>query len=77
MRERDGSFTTTRETRRSEEEEEENRVREQTLTCCAGPFIEALLVCAILITMLFTGACAIFSLQTPDKWEAPRIKREL
>jgi len=43
-----------------------------------GPFIEALLVCAILITMLFTGACAIFSLQTPDKWEVPKPnKREL
>jgi len=42
-----------------------------------GPFIEVLLVCSILITMLFTGGCAIFSLQTPDKWEAPKVKREL
>jgi len=43
-----------------------------------GPFIEVLLISSILITMLFTGACAIFSLQTPDKWEAPKIKsREL
>lgn len=42
-----------------------------------GPFIEVLLVCAVLITMLFTGACAIFSLQTPDKWEIPKVsKRE-
>jgi len=48
-----------------------------TITYFPGPFIEALLVCTILITMLFTGACAIFSLQTPDKWEAPKSKRDL
>jgi len=41
-----------------------------------GPFIEVLLICAVLVTMLFTGACAIFSLQTPDKWEAPKVKRD-
>lgn len=46
-----------------------------TINYFPGPFLEALLVCAILIAMLFTGACAIFGLQTPDKWEAPKAKR--
>jgi len=41
-----------------------------------GPLIEVYLIAAIMITMLFTGGCAIFSLQTPDRWEAPKVKRE-
>jgi hypothetical protein len=42
-----------------------------------GPFIEALFVSIILVTMLFTGACAIFGLQTPDKWDIPKSKRDI
>lgn len=39
-----------------------------------GPLIEVYLIAAILIAMLFTGGCAIFSLQTPDRWEIPKTK---
>lgn len=44
-----------------------------------GPLIEVFIISAILLAMLFTGACAIFSLQTPDKWEAPKstVKRDI
>jgi len=42
-----------------------------------GPLIEVYLITAILIAMLFTGGCAIFSLQTPDRWDAPKVKREV
>jgi len=41
-----------------------------------GPLIEVYMISAFLIAMLFTGGCAIFSLQTPDRWEAPRMKHE-
>jgi len=41
-----------------------------------GPLIEVYLIVSILIAMVFTGGCAIFSLQTPDRWEAPKVKRE-
>jgi len=41
-----------------------------------GALIEVYLIVAILIAMVFTGGCAIFSLQTPDRWEAPKVKRE-
>lgn len=51
-----------------------NSTHHKRINYFPGPFLEALLVVAILLTMLFTGACAIFSLQTPDKWEAPKIK---
>lgn len=42
-----------------------------------GPLIEVYLLVSILIAMAFTGGCAIFSLQTPDRWEAPKVKREI
>jgi len=42
-----------------------------------GPLLEVYIISAMLIAMLFTGGCAIFSLQTPDRWEAPKVKKEL
>lgn len=54
-----------------------NGTRHHKINYFPGPFIEVLLICAVLLTMLFTGACAIFSLQTPDKWEIPKVKRDL
>lgn len=42
-----------------------------------GALIEVYLMVAIMIAMVFTGGCAIFSLQTPDRWEAPKAKREM
>jgi len=47
-----------------------------TINYFPGALIEAYLLSAILLAMLFTGGCAIFSLQTPDKWDAPKVKRE-
>lgn len=47
-----------------------------TINYFPGPLIEVYLLVSILIAMAFTGGCAIFSLQTPDRWEAPRVKRE-
>jgi hypothetical protein len=42
-----------------------------------GPLLEVYIISAMLIAMLFTGGCAIFSLQTPDRWEAPKVKKDL
>eukprot|EP01110_Echinostelium_bisporum_P005724 TRINITY_DN23959_c0_g1_i1.p1 TRINITY_DN23959_c0_g1~~TRINITY_DN23959_c0_g1_i1.p1 ORF type:complete len:332 (-),score=117.24 TRINITY_DN23959_c0_g1_i1:46-1041(-) len=39
--------------------------------------LESFIIVAILIAMVFTGTCAIFSLQTPDRWEMPKIKRDM
>jgi len=48
-----------------------------TINYFPGPLIEVYLIVSILIAMVFTGGCAIFSLQTPDRWEAPKVKREV
>lgn len=48
-----------------------------TINYFPGALIEVYIIVAILIAMVFTGGCAIFSLQTPDRWEAPKVKREV
>jgi len=54
-----------------------NSTNSTTVNYFPGALIEVYLIAAILIAMLFTGGCAIFSLQTPDRWEAPKVKREV
>jgi len=47
-----------------------------TVNYFPGALIEVYLITAILLAMVFTGGCAIFSLQTPDRWDAPKVKSQ-
>jgi len=37
-----------------------------------GTFLEVLIVSAFLLAMVFSGGCALFGLQTPDRWDPPK-----
>jgi len=53
-----------------------NTTNSTSINFFPGPLIEVYLITAVLLAMVFTGACAIFSLQTPDRWDAPKVKRD-
>eukprot|EP01111_Echinosteliopsis_oligospora_P017465 TRINITY_DN757_c0_g1_i1.p1 TRINITY_DN757_c0_g1~~TRINITY_DN757_c0_g1_i1.p1 ORF type:complete len:333 (+),score=77.99 TRINITY_DN757_c0_g1_i1:135-1133(+) len=49
-----------------------NRTMHHKINYFPGAFLEILIVSAFFLAMLFSGGCALFGLQTPDRWDPPK-----